>query len=482
MRKTDKPLMIIVSFIIVVSYLYNVLSANYVSQHFGVFFTFMAIGILSITKVICDASELNFSLNRMVWCFVFIFFFIAPTVQYSNNDFPWRTVVTNNEILETNIIILVWCLLYSIAYKITSKKKFYDNLSNKWSDINSKQKMDVNSYKNEQTYVPDVYILILFAISSVIFVFSIVYIGFSTLLSRGEYTYTLQAIGGNTLFLIYNTFARSLVLTSMVIMLLNKKENNKIKYFGLCLIQFFYVIVLYFPTGSGRLWIMVVYMGLFLMIRKKLNSKLTFPFLIAFGIIYLAPILSVFRNATFDITTLIESAKNNFDIQSSLSKGDYDAYVMLLRTIRYVKTEGITWGMQLLSVILFWIPRSLWPSKGVGSGAMVISYQGGEFTNVSCPIIGEGYINFGIVGVILFAIAAAILVRKIDYLNLHLNNYKLSSMNNIQRCFWIMYPFIIGYAFLFLRGDLMTSLSNFIGFMLPAIILSNVIKVRNLKN
>ncbi len=140
---------------------------------------------------------------------------------------------------------------------------------------------------------------------------------------------------------------------------------------------------------------------------------------------------------------------------------------MLVRTIIYVNFHGITWGNQLLGSLLFFIPRKFWPQKPIGSGHTIATDLGWDFTNVSCPYIGEGYINFGILGVILFAITLAVLTKFGDVA------YKKSVYSNSKEITIIelVYPFSIGFLFFILRGDLLSSLSYYIGFMVPVILL-----------
>lgn len=145
---------------------------------------------------------------------------------------------------------------------------------------------------------------------------------------------------------------------------------------------------------------------------------------------------------------------------------------MIIRTLSYVDTKGITNGRQLLGAFLFWVPRSIWPTKPVGSGSTVLAYQGSDFTNVSSPIIAEGYINFGVFGVMLFALIYAVVCCKVDYRACRFRKgggYNSGSFrDNIQ----FVYGVIVGYSYLLLRGDLLTALSNLIGILMPVFFLT----------
>lgn len=85
----------------------------------------------------------------------------------------------------------------------------------------------------------------------------------------------------------------------------------------------------------------------------------------------------------------------------AMTSGDFDAFVQLSNTFTYVSAEGHTWGGQLLGVLLFWVPRSFWPTKPQDTGVVLANFMDYKFTNLSSPIWSELFIEFGWVGVII---------------------------------------------------------------------------------
>lgn len=67
----------------------------------------------------------------------------------------------------------------------------------------------------------------------------------------------------------------------------------------------------------------------------------------------------------------------------------------MAKAVEYIAENGTTNGRQLLGCFLFFIPRTIWKTKPIGSGALVAEIIGQEHTNISMPFIGEGLINFG---------------------------------------------------------------------------------------
>ena len=75
------------------------------------------------------------------------------------------------------------------------------------------------------------------------------------------------------------------------------------------------------------------------------------------------------------------------------------------------------------------------------------------------PLFGEGYINFGIVGVIIFVVLLALFSAKQDF------RYWNNDSSNV--CSWntIRYYIILGLLLFILRGDLMSSFAFLCGYL-----------------
>ena len=135
------------------------------------------------------------------------------------------------------------------------------------------------------------------------------------------------------------------------------------------------------------------YIGLILIFKEKSSNKYTYKYILIIEWIFIFPLINIFRVNSFeDILKLNISFPNP---TLDFVKGDFDSYSMLARSIIYVNQGWITWGNQLLGNILFFIPQSWWGSEAVGSSEVIVESMNWSFTNVSCPFIGEGYMNFG---------------------------------------------------------------------------------------
>jgi len=93
---------------------------------------------------------------------------------------------------------------------------------------------------------------------------------------------------------------------------------------------------------------------------------------------------------------------------------NYDAWANTYTIVEMVSKQGLSWGRQLLGDLLFFVPSSLWHTKpvatGIAIGNYLIMHHSGWFTNLSAPLVGEGYIDFGTAGVVLYGAGLAMVV------------------------------------------------------------------------
>jgi hypothetical protein len=225
----------------------------------------------------------------------------------------------------------------------------------------------------------------------------------------------------------------------------------------------FYVVILgiiaNFPSAIPRYWLATFYLGaiLFFFKNRFVAQKQMFASILVGASLLLFPILSLLRFSDNEIKAKFALVQNVFSF--SFLGGDFDAYSSLCNTINYVSSNGITWGRQLATVLLFFVPRSIWEGKSVGSGALVNKLEHSDFTNFSSPFIAEGYINFGVLGAVFFIAVLAWGITRYD------NWYWQTGKRNFN---YLVYPAAIGMLFFMLRGDLLSSFAYSVGLYFSA--------------
>lgn len=100
---------------------------------------------------------------------------------------------------------------------------------------------------------------------------------------------------------------------------------------------------------------------------------------------------------------------NFFDIPS------VDVFDMAVHAVRFMSTHDQMWGEKLTAILLFFVPRAVWPGKPVVGGLDVGNelFAAGMYgtPNLSFFVGCDLYMDFGFAGVALGGIVAAMLLR-----------------------------------------------------------------------
>ncbi|MES2479262.1 MAG: O-antigen polysaccharide polymerase Wzy [Bacteroidota bacterium] len=381
--------------------------------------------IVSFYGIVSDRQA--FSLNKVFWIFNLLFLSLVPLGQFLAGAFPWDRTFSNSTILTANGLILL-CQIVYVVVREKSMKGF--------------------SEKPEENGVPNIRItpLLLLYLSACLLMIA----G-----SNGGRFWERNngiSIENGTLQLLTDKALRGICLfgfLSSIYLWQEKKMTTRILIL-LLLIGF----IANFPTAIPRYWLATFYLGALLIFFRKLLMRQRYLFSTALvtASVFLFPLLTVLRYSSKKISSKFSSVQDVFSF--SFRGGDFDAYSSLCSTIDYVQQHGITWGRQLATVVLFFIPRSVWPGKSVGSGALVNRLEHSDFTNFSSPYIAEGYINFGIIGSLVFFVLLAWLIARYD------DWYWNGSRKNFNS---LIYPAATGMLFFMLRGDLLSSFAYSVG-------------------
>lgn len=392
------------------------------------------------------ADKKAFSLNQVFWIFNGIFLGIVPLFQYTQGVFPWKRNFSNTQLLQCNILILLCMLVYSLVrYRMLSSAKGNRNV------------------KTEEHY--------LFRPHGrwwLILIHTGVVLGIIWLKNGDIFSREMSRINNSSLLLLIDKGMKGLLLCSSLLGIQAWKDKQVPLRFLLWLLGSGLLVSL--PVAEARYWIACYYGSIFLVFLKEwLQQRIQlFRLGILSGLLLIFPLLSILR---YDLNTV---QKQFGSIKSvylfSFRGGDFDAYSSVCNTIQYIQTTGITWGKQLLSVLLFFVPRDYWPGKGIGSGALVNQLPGSDFRNFSSPLIAEGLINFGITGALLFMSLLSWATFRLDWLYWQNQRYRFSQL---------FYPALTGLLFFILRGDLLSSFAYTSGIGLCAYACFRVLMVKH---
>lgn len=395
---------------------------------------------LGITMMARAAFRRPYSLEEVHWIFFVIFFVATPLQQYLSGSWPWELVVSDPDVIYTNLLVTIW----GAAFGMTS----------------------IGAQRAERPLVGAHFHLMLrpmarsllaglATVSTILFASSV---GASGLLYRTEASVDLSSQPFSLLFPIV---CRALVIFSFTVCVVDalwrRQLDIQTAVTGVC------VLIVCFPTALARFNVAAIYLGLGVVIFStfKRNRGL-FGILLILGFLVAYPVFNAFKyvgSGTAD-TDVIDSIR--YSLTAGYTSGNYDAYSMLMWTRSYVATVGTASGTQLLGALLFFVPRSLWPTKPIPSGQLVFEYYGRSFSDVSSPLPAEGYINFGVPGLLLFAMAYGLLCRRLDRAY-----WAFDDTDRQPRWSRILlktyYPFFLCLSFYMMRGALMTTLTVVVG-------------------
>ncbi|MCL0082947.1 oligosaccharide repeat unit polymerase [Thermodesulfovibrionales bacterium] len=438
-------LLVVSAIIISLIYIEHLLVGDWV-----VVITFIPIIIMTLLMIIYALRNRPVSLNLMHLLFVLIFFGLAPLVQYLTESFPWGLhPITGIDIIRVNFFIYLWMICYFLVYY--SKR----TQPGRYKLLNVILQHQI-SYRN----------LVLMLILSILTLFYFWEAGTFGAWTRAAFVLPIDA---GPLHLIASHFFRAISIVTLAIIALFLIKNRKQANFflkGVFISLIVFIVLLNNPLAAPRFFTAAVVIGFITIVwlrKQKTGAFITIA--VVAGIFVMFPLIN-FGRYLVELEEILPAVRALQPVEV-LRFGDFDAYAMFVHTSHYIRAEGITYGRQLLGSLLFFIPRAFWDTKPVGSGHHVATYFQAVHTNVSSPLPAEGMINFGILGIIMFAIIFARICRILDDYYVNAN----ASKDNSVRLIEVLYPFWLGFIFLMSRGDLMSSLAFVTGFSLAGVLL-----------
>ena len=397
---------------------------------------FFLIGVFSLYGTLISIDTKSFSLNKTFCMFFYFFFSLAPAVQYKNKAvFFFENVLTNEIYIKTGLLLLVILIVYIVFYHLVfsyliRKKRFATIIQ-------------LNFKANSYSAIVLSYIMALFSLIAVVYLMKW---DLSLLIYR-PFAYDLKnntnlGLIGYSLLLIFRLIPFFILLNYKLV----TKKNDKHTYFFL-----FIVLLICFPSSLSRGILAIIYIPVLILFFPFLKKGINYVLLFMFGVLVLFPILNNFRYLKEGIF------KINFE---SFNSAHFDAFQNMALLI---DENIITGGRQLLGSLFFFIQESQWPNRPNGSGHLLGETIGYSYLNVSMPFFGEGYVNWGYAGVLLFLIIIVLLNSIWDFtVSKGLNRFPLKSF----------YLIFLGFEFYVLRGDLYSSTKIFYSFLVAFLVVA----------
>lgn len=409
--------------------------------------SFVINGLLFVVGIYQATDRHSLSMELIYWLFMFVFMYFAPLIQYLMKIFPWRGAVNENEVLKANVLIFLFNVFFVCGCLAARRIKVVGvpsvGLTN-W--LCSNLKFGKRS---------KVFLTVLVCLCTI---YSLSKTGLEGIfVSRAQAVRVFYSGGNSGIELIIESVVPAFfayVVAEAAHSMVEKEEKG----FRFWLL-FVCLLICFFPTAIPRYKTATIYGVVCILLFPWVRKNSSFFWLFSIGLFVVFPLLHAFRYVISNDS--IQKALNEGFFES-YTDGNYDAWRMLVSAIRYSELRGSTFGRQLLGSFLFFVPRSIWPSKPIGSGAMLIMNELGSstFSNVSCPLVAEGFVNFGFVGVVLFAFALGQLLTILDQ-----KYWRRFDIDNNVGVF-APYLFLLFMLFFVLRGDFLSGFAYVCGFVI----------------
>ncbi|BCM90328.1 hypothetical protein IAD21_02179 [Abditibacteriota bacterium] len=405
--------------------------------------SFIAVGVVTFLGLYDSARDRAFSLNVSHWTYVLFFLFYAPFVQFLVATSAAQSDIGafDHYAIWINCMTLAWCGIYYFFYGSP--------------DLSDKAlARPTNKPRSEPLMCTGwTYLLVIFlcvaAFGAIFLLF-----GVEVLLLRGAGSELTDKTADKSTFLIVNSVCRAIpvVVTGMLML---TRGKSKWVHWGTFALSALFTLVMNSPLAIARFWFGAILIGfccLYIHIRKIRITGLWISVALTLAGLTIFPVLSATRYATS--ADQLNGVEVSNDWSSNLTSADFDGYAMIIATVEWARREGPSNGFQLIGNSLFWVPRVLWYDKPVGSGQMVAEYFDMININMAEPMTAEAYVNFGWLGVPIYAFFIARLFSAVD------RRYWGKGQRELISVLSVTYPFLTALTIYFLRGDYLSGLSS----------------------
>jgi hypothetical protein len=396
----------------------------------------------------------------VVFIFNWLFLDLAPKVQLMS--MPQRLINTSTVTVDGVALTNLVCALFMIAFTV-----FYSFLSRRDENLQPVLPVQVKPRQEFTAGAVGLALVLCFAVVAIA--------------APSAYRSIENAEAASPASLVINRFLLFLPSATLLILLHETvRSGRKILFSRVCvlLLLLLLVIVTENPYTEKRNALGPVYIALLLVLFQNWFAAGTRRLLLLVGsMVLIFPAITIFTHNHQQSVADVTFRQVSDQIADHYFSVNYDSWANIYTAVEIVKVHGMQWGHQLLGSLLFFVPSSIWSSKPLATGIFLADYLIANysmwFTNLSAPLAAEGYLDFGPVGVTLYAFILALFVAFLNRLAL-------------RRDRWVAFPmaiYISVFLMIVLRGSLMIALglgsAAFLAFCFAAVLLSVKIGVRH---
>lgn len=391
---------------------------------------FTVIAMITIMALVKENEMHSFSLTLCFFFFCYLFYYCAGIYQFTNDTFRWYLSPSMDDVIQGNFVVITGIISFIVGH-------FYHFRINRKDTLSQKAKFHINRLGLLLLiFILFLYICYMFSFLSVVDLFK-------------RATFSASDADNQAIGLLITSFRNGIALICcMTFIYLYKTKKTTLYLIGMVASLVFALLAIP-PTGVARFLSGSFYGAIFLYSFPAFRRGRKFLILMFFFILIVFPLLNNFRYMDGNLLSVFDILNG---LSSNFQAADFDAYTMLLYTIQYVSDFGYSYGNQLIGTLTFFIPRSIWPTKPIGTGNMIVENMLIPINgNVSEPLFAEFYINFGYLGLVLFSIMTGCIFKTLD--SLYWNH------SSVGQYLKMIYPFLSLITIFICRGDMMSTVS-----------------------
>jgi oligosaccharide repeat unit polymerase len=335
------------------------------------------------------SSATERSAEYVFYIYMTLFYLIPGYVHVSENRFPFYGLTYPDDyVLMTAIAVLTFSIIVAIAYRLTESC---------WREENSGSG---SAWSGGLTLISLLYasLGVVIAITTGLKFYITPRGEIDTLIS--DWTPLLAAV---------LTSPRVLSFVALVVSIMGFKRHRSGWSLCVCIYSSAIFALVNAPLAISR-FVLFSYIITVLIVFTNIMVSRKVLLLVVWFVAQLTIFPMISDLSRGDITDFFESQP----LEYFFSSGDFDGFQSTINVLIYAEKTGLHWGGNLLSAILFFVPRAYWESKSHGTGVDAAIYLGYHFFNVSAPLPSEFYIDFGFIGVIIGAALFGYVLARID--------------------------------------------------------------------
>ena len=383
--------------------------------------------------------------DMIVFIFNWLFLDLAPKLQLIN--MPQRLINTSTVVVDrvalTNLVCALFMIAFTLLYGVFTKR--FENAPQKGARAAARIARQAGTGRPQEFTAAAIGLALIICLAVVAVAAPSAY---ATVESAGAATPGSIIVKRCLLFL----------PSATLLILLNEtvRSGRKLQFSRVCVLLLLLLLVFVSenPSTEKRNALGPLYIALLLVAFPvwfaSWNRRML---LLVSGMVLIFPAITIFTHNRTQSLGSVSMSQVVEQIGDHYYSINYDSWANIYTAVEVVQVHGMQWGHQLLGAVLFFVPSSIWSGKPLASGIFLADYLIANysmwFTNLSAPLVAEGYLDFGAGGVLAYAAAMAFAVTGLNAMARRDGN-------------WILFPLAVyGSVFLMLvlRGSLMIAVA-----------------------